>query len=138
MAIPTVAYKVGQTAWQHRPRISISSQVTASLLAIGAAAGVFLGIKAVVNNFKQGIREQQALIDGNPAAFATQLKLAFENDNYFGWGTDEDTLYQVLETIPSKAAMLQVQRAYRDLYGRNLSADLKNELTTQEFAKALA
>ena len=137
MAVPAVAYRAGQLAWQNRPRISISSQVTSTILAVGAAAGVFLGIKAAVKNFKQGIRENQALTEGNPAAFATQLKMAFENDNYFGWGTDEEAVFAVLEAIPTSSVMSKVQRAYRDLYGRNLAADLKDELSSEEFATAL-
>ena len=133
MAVPLLAYK----AWQNRPRISVSSQVTSTMLAAGAAVGVFLGIKAVVKNFKQGIREQQALTEGNPAAFATQLKMAFENDNYFGWGTDEEVVFSVLEAIPNGGTMNKVQRAYRDLYGRNLAADLQDELSSEEFSMAL-
>ena len=133
MAAPLLAYK----AWQSRPRITVSSQVTSTVLAVGAAAGVFLGVRTVVKNFKQGIREQQALIEGNPAAYATQLKMAFENDNYFGWGTDEEAVFSILEAIPSGNLMNKVQRAYRDLYGRNLAADLKEELATEEFSLAL-
>ena len=137
MALPIAAYKAGQIAWQNRPRISVSSQVTSTLLATGAALGVFLGIKVVVKNFKKGVREQNALTEGNPAAFATQLKMAFENDNYFGWGTDEEVVFAVLETIPSSSTMNKVQRAYRDLYGQNLATDLKEELSSEEFAMAL-
>ena len=133
MAAPLLAYK----AWQSRPRITVSSQVTSTVLAVGAAAGVFLGVRTVVKNFKQGIREQQALIEGNPAAYATQLKMAFENDNYFGWGTDEEAVFSILEAIPSGNLMNKVQRAYRDLYGRNLATDLKEELATEEFSLAL-
>ncbi|WP_345259813.1 hypothetical protein [Marivirga lumbricoides] len=127
-----MAYK----AWQNRPKISMGSRITSSLLALGAATGVFLGTRALVKNFKQGIREQQALSEGNPAAFATQLKMAFENDNYFGWGTDEEMVFTVLESIPN-GFMNKVQRAYRDLYGRNLSADLQDELSSEEFVTAL-
>lgn len=127
-----MAYK----AWQNRPKISMGSRITSSLLALGAATGVFLGARAVVKNFKQGMREQQALSEGNPAAFATQLKMAFENDNYFGWGTDEEVVFTVLESIPN-GFMGKVQRAYRDLYGRNLAADLQDELSSEEFATAL-
>lgn len=133
MAAPLLAYK----AWQSRPQITVSSQVTSTVLAIGAAAGVFLGVRSVVKNFKQGIREQQALVEGNPAAYATQLKMAFENDNYYGWGTDEEAVFSILEAVPSASLMTKVQRAYRDLYGRNLAADLKEELATEEFSLAL-
>ena len=124
-------------AWQNRPRVSVSSQVTSTLLGAGVAAGVFLGIRAVVNNFKQDVQERQALTEGSPAAFATQLKMAFENDNYFGWGTDEQRVYDTLELIPNWSTWLKVQRAYRDLYtGRNLASDLKEELDSEEYAIA--
>ena len=134
MALPVTAYK----AWQSRPRIGVSSQVITALLATSAGVGAFLGIRSVVRNFKQGVRERQALTDGNPAAFATQLKMAFENDNYFGWGTDEEAVFRVLEAIPNRTTWLKVQRAYRDLNdGRNLAADLMEELNSEEYGIAM-
>ena len=50
---------------------------------------------------------------------------------------DEEAVFAVLETIPTSSVMNKVQRAYRDLYGRNLAADLKEELSSEEFATAL-
>ena len=126
-----------RTAYQHRPRIRLGSQLTTVLLATGAGLGVFLAFRGVVRNFKKGIREQEALEAGNPAAFATQLKMAFENDNTFGWGTDEERVFSTLEAIPSQSTFRKVQRAYRDLYGRNLAADLKDELDSEEYANAM-
>lgn len=134
MALPLAASK----AWQSRPKVTISQQLTTALLATGAGLGIFLGIRAVVRNFKQGIRERQSLTSGNPAAYATQLKMAFENDNYFGWGTNEQLVFDTLESIPNWSTWLKVQKAYRDLNdGRNLAADLKEELDTGEFAMAM-
>lgn len=134
MALPAVA----MTAWQNRPKITISNQLTTALLATGAGIGAFFGIRAVIRNFKQGIRERQALTEGNPAAFATQLKMAFENDNYFGWGTNEKVLFETLEAIPNWSTWLKVQKAYRDLNnGRNLAADLKEELDSEEYGMAM-
>ncbi len=126
-----------QAALKRRPKISISNHVTTVLLAGGVGLGIFFGIRAVAKNFKKGIRERQALIPNNPAAFASQLKLAFENDNAFGWGTDEAAVFSTLEEIPNKATFNSVQRAYRDLYGKNLSADLKSELTVAEYNQVL-
>ena len=78
------------------------------------------------------------MTSGNPAAYATQLKMAFENDNYFGWGTNEQLVFDTLESIPNWSTWLKVQKAYRDLNdGRNLAADLKEELDTGEFAMAM-
>lgn len=125
------------TAYRNRPKITVGSQLTTALLATGAGIGVFLGIKTVIKNFKQGIRENQSLTEGNPAAYATQLKMAFENDNSFGWGTNEEVVFSTLEAIPSHSEFRKVQRAYRDLFGRNLAADLQDELDTEEYAMAM-
>ncbi len=126
-----------RTAYAHRPRISMGSQLTTALIATGAGIGVFLGIRGVVRNFKKNIQEQEALVEGSPSTFATQLKLAFENDNSFGWGTNEELLFSNLEAIPSQSMFRKVQRAYRDLFSRNLSADLKSELDSEEYLLAL-
>jgi len=115
----------------------LTQQVTSLLVASGVGVGIFIGIRAVARNFKKGIRAQQALRPGNPAAIASQLKLAFENDNAFGWGTDEEMLFQSIENIPDKLTFKRVQKAYRDLYGSHLSQDLKNELTSSEYASML-
>lgn len=130
MALPVAAYK----AWHSRPRINVSSQITTALLATGAGVGAFLGIRALVRNFKQDLQERQILSKGAPAAFANRLKMAFENDNAFGWGTDEKLVYQTLEEIPDWSTWIKVQKAYRDLYeGRNLATDLRDELDSDEF-----
>ncbi len=126
-----------QTAYSNRPRINLGGQLTTALLATGAGIGVFLGIRGIVKNFKKNVREQDALVEGNPAAFATQLKKAFENDNSFGWGTNEEILFITLEAIPTQAAFRKVQRAYRDLYGKNLAADLRDELDSEEYGLAM-
>ncbi len=133
MAAPLLALK----ALQNRPQVKIGGQLTNVLLATGLGVGIFLGIRAVAKNFKKGIREQQALRPGNPAAFATRFKLAFENDNAFGWGTDEEALYRTIEQIPDAATFRSVQKAYRDLYGNNLAADFKSELSTEEYNTVL-
>ena len=133
MALPKIALQ----ALSQRPKISFSSQLTTFLLAGGTGLGIFFGIRAVAKNFKKGIRERQALDPGNPAAFASQLKLAFENDSAFGWGTDEEAVFRVLECIPNLAAFKKVQRAYQDLYNTSLSADLREELSTEEYYQVL-
>ncbi|AXT51341.1 hypothetical protein D1818_11040 [Aquimarina sp. BL5] len=133
MALPAA---LAVKAIKKRPKLTIGSTTISVLLATGLGAVVFLGIRALVRKFKKDIREGQALEEGNPANFAIRLVMAFENDNAFGWGTDEESLFRTLEQIPTASMMRKVQRAYRDLEGRNLSADLQSELTTEEFAIA--
>ena len=132
MALPILAAQ----AIQNRPKVSVGKQTTTILLATGLGAVTFLGIRALVKKFKKNIREGQALEEGNPANYAIRIQMAFENDNAFGWGTDEEALFRILEEIPTENMMRKVGRAYRDLTGRNLAADLQSELTTQEFAIA--
>ena len=132
MALPILAAQ----AIQNRPKVSVGKQTTTILLATGLGAVTFLGIRALVRKFKKNIREGQALEEGNPANYAIQIQMAFENDNAFGWGTDEEALFRILEEIPTESMMRKVGRAYKDLTGRNLAADLQSELTTQEFAIA--
>ena len=132
MALPILAAR----AIQKRPKVSVGKQTTTILLATGLGAVTFLGIRALVRKFKKNIREGQALEEGNPANYAIRIQMAFENDNAFGWGTEEEALFRILEEIPTESMMRKVGRAYRDLTGRNLAADLQSELTTQEFAIA--
>ena len=132
MALPLLAAQ----AIQKRPKVSVGKQTTTILLATGLGAITFLGIRALVKKFKKNIREGQALEEGNPANYAIRIQMSFENDNAFGWGTDEEALFRILEEIPTESMMRKVGRAYRDLTGRNLAADLQSELTTQEFAIA--
>ncbi|WP_299187624.1 hypothetical protein [uncultured Aquimarina sp.] len=133
MPIPVA---IAKSAIKNKPKVSIGSTATSIILATGLGAAAFFGIRALVRKFKKDIREGQALNEGNPANFAIRLIMAFENDNAFGWGTDEESLFRTLEQIPTASMMRKVGRAYRDLEGRNLAADLQSELTTEEFAIA--
>ncbi len=130
MALPVLAMQ----AIKNRPKVKVSPTATNILVASGLTIGVFFLVRSLVRGYKRNHRERHALRPGNPANFATRLKMAFENDNAFGWGTDEELVFQTIELIPSISMMRKVERAYRDLYGSNLSADLKSELSSEEFA----
>lgn len=134
MALPTAA--LAMQAIKNKPKVTVNRTITSVLFATGLGAATFFGIRLLVRKFKKDIREGQALTEGNPANFAIRLEMAFENDNAFGWGTDEEALFRTLDQIPTAIMMRKVQRAYRDLTGRNLAADLQSELTTEEFTIA--
>jgi len=57
----------------------------------------------------------------------------FDNDNYLGWGTNEEMVLQVFREIPSKSMYSKVQREYFNLYGKSLNADLEQELSSEEY-----
>lgn len=133
MALPTA---LAMRAIQNKPKVTINKKASQVLLATGLGVAAFWGVRVLWRRVKRDFREGQALQDGNPANYAIRIIMAFENDNAFGWGTDEEALFQTLEQIPTASMMRKVQRAYRDLQGSNLSVDLQNELTTEEFAIA--
>jgi len=112
-------------------------------LAFGIAGLVVLGGsffigRTLVRDARSTSEEKKTFEDGNAAAFAQQLKMAFENDNYFGWGTDEETVRNVIRKVPSKDFFKQVINSYQKLYARSLMADLKDELETSEYNEMLA
>lgn len=104
-----------------------------SALGVGAASGLFLLVRHFYKKALAQSSEKHSLVEGDPATFAKQLKMAFDNDNNFGWGTHEEQVFQVFNSIPSKAMYSQIQREYLRMYGRSLNADLEEELSSEEY-----
>ena len=63
--------------------------------------------------------------------------MAFDNDNWGSWGTDEEVIFSVFREIPSKSLYSKVQRAYQSLYNRNLNRDLEEELSSDEYNEVI-
>jgi hypothetical protein len=106
-------------------------------LGLGTATGLFFLMRHFLQNAKVKNVESHSTEEGNPATFAKQLKMAFDNDNWFGWGTNEPTVFQTMIDIPSKAAYSKVQSAYYTLYGTSLNADLAGELSSDEYTQVI-
>jgi hypothetical protein len=117
---------------------NFKTAVVYSVLGLGTATGLFFLGRHFYNKTKKNIAEKSSLQEGDPSTYATQLSLAFQNDNWLGWGTNTDVLFQVLDEIPSKAMYSQVQKRYLDLYGKNLNADMESELSSDEYNKAIS
>lgn len=116
----------------------IKVAVIESALALGLAAGVFFTGRYVVRRLKRKRSQNRSLDEGDPSSWALQLKMAFENDNYFGWGTDVEAVKRVFREVPSKSMYAKIQKRYEDLYSSNLNADLKSELDSQEMNEVMA
>lgn len=104
-----------------------------SALGIGSVTGLFLLARNFYKKTVANRSQQSSLEEGDPATYAKQLKMAFDNDNSFGWGTNEEAVMQVFQVIPSKSMYTKVQKQYANLYGRNLNADLEEELSSEEY-----
>ncbi|MFH1808686.1 MAG: LysM peptidoglycan-binding domain-containing protein [Pseudomonadota bacterium] len=78
----------------------------------------------------EGDDEQQARFD--PAAEAATLRKAVR-----GFGTDEDAIFKALDGKTPEQAQA-IRQAYQDMYGRDLEADLKGDLSGADERRALA
>jgi hypothetical protein len=78
-----------------------------------------------------------ALLDGDRArADASVLYKAMKGNYGFKPGTDEDTLFKLLEGTPRQQRG-QIQQAYEKAYGRDLVEDLRSELSFGSEDRAL-
>lgn len=104
-----------------------------STLGLGTATGLFFLGRYIYNTVMENKAQKDSIEEGNPATYAKQLKMAFDNDNWMGWGTNTKLVLQVFEQIPSKTSYKKVESAYSDMYGKNLNADLESELSSNEY-----
>lgn len=112
---------------------NLKTVVIYSTLGVGTATGLFFLARHFYKKTRANLSEKRSLEEGDPATFAKQLKMAFENDNYFGWGTNWNVVKQVFQAIPSKNMYAKVQREYLNLYSKSLNADLEDELSSEEY-----
>ncbi len=109
-----------------------------SALGLGTATGVFLLLRHFYKKARKSQVERRSLTEGDPSTYARQLKMAFDNDNWMGWGTNTDMVMQVFQNMPNKATYQKVQGAYATLYNRSLAADLEDELSSEEYNQVVS
>ena len=111
-------------------------------IALGVSVVAIIVVKFVQSKI-QDIRANQAESgsfgkDKNDT-WAKQFEMAFANNNWFDWGTDENLIRRTLIAIPSKNDFEKVKKSYTALTkGGNLIARLTKELRTTEYNEMLA
>jgi hypothetical protein len=123
---------------QERDEFTLKEKFQYSMVGIVVLCGSYFIGRKIVREARSVTEQKKTYEEGNSAAFAQQLRMAFENDNYFGWGTDEEVIRKVIRTIPSKDEFRKVINSYQKLYARSLMADLKDDLSTSEYNEMLA
>ncbi len=125
---------------QYLPQVPRVSNKTGKVIAcaVGGLIAVYVGYRIY-----QNIRAKQAQKDSydsaKPQSYAQEIKLALDNNNWLGWGTDNVTLRETLLRIPSKDFMRKVVNAYASLYkGASMMADIASDLSTTEYQELLA
>jgi hypothetical protein len=117
---------------------TLKEKLTYGIVSLVVLSGSFFIGRSIVRNARATTEEKKTYDDSNAAYYAQKLKMAFENDNYFGWGTDESAIREIIRKIPSKDEFKKVINSYQKLYARSLMLDLKEDLTTTEYSEMLA
>lgn len=115
--------------------LTLKEKLLYSLIGIGiVGGGIFFGRKLVIKGVANR-EEKKSFEDGTPATLAKQIKMAFDNDGW--WGTDTEKLRSTLRQIQSKQVFLKVQESYKKLYNSNMITDMSDELQTTEYNEML-
>ena len=126
------------TSTKEHNEFTLKEKLTYSLLGLVVLGGSFIVGRKFVREARSISEQKKTYQEGNAPAYAQQLKMAFENDNNFGWGTNEEAVRKAVRAIPSKDEFKKVIVSYQRLYARSLMADLKSELETSEYNEMLA
>lgn len=97
--------------------------------------GVIL-VQRTVRKRQANAQQRLTYEDGSAATFAKQIKMAFDNDGW--WGTDIESLRRVVVRIPTKQAFRQVIESYGKMYNQSMMAEMENELQSSEYNEVLA
>ena len=117
---------------------TLKETITYSLLGVIVLGGSFFVGRSMIRKARSNNEERKTYEEGNEATLAKQLKMAFDNDMWFGWGTDEEAIRKTLRAVPSKEYFRKVINSYQKLYARSLMKDMQDELTSTEYNEMLA
>ncbi|MFN8291022.1 MAG: hypothetical protein U0U70_12265 [Chitinophagaceae bacterium] len=127
-----------ETPAHQQDEFTLEEKIKYGILGLVVLGGSFFIGRKLVRKAKSTSEEKKTYEEGNEATYAKQLKMAFENDMWFGWGTDEEAIRKVLRAIPSKEYFRRVINSYQRLYSRSLMKDMQDELTSTEYNEMLA
>ncbi|MFN4313296.1 MAG: hypothetical protein ACK4E0_03310 [Chitinophagaceae bacterium] len=130
--------KTEETSTHNTDEFTLKEKLTYGIVGLVVIGGSFFIGRSLIRKARSTSEEKKTYEDGNPATFAKQIRMAFENDNWMSWGTDEEALRKTLQAVPSKDAMRKVINSYQKLYARSMMADMQSELTTSEYNEILA
>jgi len=121
---------------EQQSTLTMREKIQYGLLGIVVLGGAYLIGRKLILRSKANNEELKTFESGSSAAFAKQIKMAFENDGW--WGTDDKALRQTLRDIPSKQEFVNVMNSYNRLYNRSLMRDMQDELKSTEYDEVLA
>ena len=120
---------------QEENKINIKEIVIYSAVGLLLVGGIiYLGSKLIRTGIAN-TEEKKSLDTTSASTTAKQLKMAFDNDGW--WGTDEEALRRILRSIPTKDFYKEVAGSYKKLYANPLTKDMQDELTSTEYEEMM-
>lgn len=116
--------------------LTLREKLAWSLAGIILLGGTVILVRNTVR--KRQAEQQQRLTyqDGSAATYAKQIKMAFDNDGW--WGTNTAGLRAAIVRIPTKQSFRDVMDSYRKMYQRSMLADMESELQASEYNEMLS
>lgn len=127
-----------ETSAPYQDEFTLEEKIKYGILGLIVLGGSFFIGRSLIRRARATGEEKKTYEEGSTATYAKQIKMAFENDMWWGWGTDEDALRRTIIAIPSKEEFRKVIHSYQKLYARSLMGDMKSDLTTSEYNEMLA
>lgn len=127
-----------ETSTHNPDEFTLEEKIKYGILGVIVLGGSFFIGRSIIRKARATTEEKKTFEEGSTATYAKQIKMAFENDMWWGWGTDEEALRRTVQAIPSKDEFRKVINSYQKLYARSLMADMKSDLTTSEYNEILA
>ena len=133
----TYEQDIGEEAGYYHPQqdFTLKEKVQYSLLGVIVVGGAVIIGRNWIRKARTNNEELKTLSDGNAPTIAKQIKMAFENDGWFG--TDKDSLRQAIRDIPSRSEFRKVMVSYQKLYNSSLLGDMQKELKSSEYNEML-
>lgn len=126
---------IAQTGAYDGQGFTAKEKIQYSLLGIIVVGGAVLIGRSWVRKARADSEQRRTLDEGSAPTIAKQIKMAFDNDGWFG--TDKEALRQAIRTIPSKSDFRKVMVSYQKLYNSSLLGDMQSELKSTEYNEML-
>lgn len=122
---PSIATTLKDERWTLKEKI-----VYSLLAAVGVGGTIWIGRKIILNAISSK-EELKSFDEGTPATTAKQIKMAFDNDGW--WGTNTDALREALISVASQEDWDKIVKSYQKQYNSNLIRDMADELQSTEY-----
>ncbi len=125
-----------KTATQMTQGMTTKEKIQYSLLGIIVVGGAVMVGRHWILHAETSSEQRKTLEEGSAPTYAKQVKMAFDNDGW--WGTNKDALRAVMRQIPDKKEFRRVMTSYQRLYNRSMLGDMQNELKSTEYNEMLS